>query len=629
LSFEVNTVSTNKSFVLTLALGVLAVCVPAFGWQETGSAPDQAQSTTTSDQNQSSTSDQNQGSTNNGSIPTFRTEVVSRTLKAVDYRHGAATRVHLKGTELMPEADGAAKVESRTGRVAISAELDHMRPANSYGLEYLTYVLWAISPQGRPKNLGEMVVHDGKSSLAVTTELQAFGLIVTAEPYFAVTEPSDMVVAQNIILQQTKGREEAVDVRYELLPRGLYAAQVQPIRGTVYGVDKRAPLDLMEARNAVRIAQDAHADQYAASSLTKAQDLLKQAEDYYRRHQNSRAIATVAREASQTAEEARVMTLKREQEAKAEQERQAAADKAAKAQAQAEEEARQRAQAEADQKAAAERAAQAQAASEQARLQAETEAQQRQQAEAQAQAEAQQRQQAEAQAQAQAQAAQQAQQERAAAEQAKAEAEQARQQAELSAQRASQQAQQVAAEKQQAEQMRLQAEQARQQAEQARQQSESEKAQMRARLLQQLNSVLQTKDTARGLIATMPDVLFDTGSATLKPAARERLAKVAGIVLSYPDIRLEIDGHTDNVGSQAFNERLSQQRAESVRSFLAQQGVAQASMTTRGYGPDAPIASNATAVGRQQNRRVELVVSGNVIGAEIGTPANPKTPAQQ
>ena len=502
--------------------------------------------------------------------PVFTVKVVSRTTKAVNYRHrGGSTKVDLEGTELMPEARGEARVESKTGRLEINAKLERMQPANKFGLEYLTYVLWAITPEGRANNLGEIVLNDGRSELHATTDLQAFGLIVTAEPYFAVTQPSELVVAQNIIRPDTKGRVEAIDVKYELLPRGLYASQVEPIRDAVYGIDTKAPLDLFEARNAVRIARAAGAEQYASSTFAKAQQLLNQAEDYYRRKQGPKPIGTVAREAAQTAEEARVMTLKRQQEEKAEQERAAAAEREAKAKAEAEARTTQAKQAEAERAEAAQREAQAQAAAQQAQAAAQAEAQQRQQAEA----------------------------ERAAAQQARTEAEQAKQQAQLAAQ----------------------------QAEQARQQAENEKAQMRARLLQQLNNVLQTKDTARGLIATMPDVLFATGSATLKPAARERLAKVAGILLSYPDIRLEIDGHTDNVGSETYNEKLSERRAEFVRTFLAQQGVAQ-SMTTRGLGPTEPIASNATPAGRQQNRRVELVVSGDVIGAAISnsTGATPK-----
>jgi outer membrane protein OmpA-like peptidoglycan-associated protein len=504
--------------------------------------------------------------------PVFRANVVSRTTKAVDYRHrGGSTKVDLRGTELMPQATGEAKVESKAGRLEIDAKLSGMEPANKFGLEYLTYVLWAITPEGRANNLGEVVLDDGKSEMHATTGLQAFGLIVTAEPYFAVTQPSDLVVAENAVRRDTKGREEAIDVRYELLPKGLYASQVEPLRDVVYGIDSKAPLDLFEARNAVRIARSAKAAQYASSSFAKAEADLKQAEDYYRRKQGRTPIGTVAREAVQTAEEARVMSLKRQEEERVAKEKEAAAAREAQAKAEAEVESKRREQAET---------------------------------------------------------------ERIAAEQAKAEAERAKQEADLAAQKSGQEKQEAQAAQAAAlaQQQALQAEneKARSQAEEAergRQKAEGEKAQMRARLLQQLNAVLVTRDTARGLIATMPDVLFETNRYALRPAARESLAKVAGILLAYPDLRLEVDGHTDSVGSDAYNQQLSEKRAASVRDYLAQQGIPIASVTVQGFGKTQPVASNATAAGRQQNRRVELVVSGEVIGTKIGGDSS-RVPAQ-
>jgi outer membrane protein OmpA-like peptidoglycan-associated protein len=481
----------------------------------------------------------------------YHMSVVSRSTQAVNFRHKGSTKVDVKGTNLSPELSGEAKVEGKAGGVEIEAHVEHLRPANSFGLAYLTYVLWAITPEGRPRNLGELIVDDGKSSVHTTADLQAFALIVTAEPYFAVTQPSDLVVAQNVIRHDTKGGVEPVDVKFELISRDSYNSQVQPINSPVYEVSNRTPLDLLEARNAVRIAKDSGADQYSAAELQKAQDLLNRAEDYYRRKQGSGPIGTAAREAAQTAEEARVMSIKREQDAKIEQERKTAADRTAQAQADAQ-------------------------AQEAAAAQAKADAQTQQTAAAQAQAQA-------AQSQAQAEQAHQAQQQ----------AELARQQAEAAQQQTAQQAQQ---------------------AEQARQQAEADKTQIRARMLQQLNQVLETKDTARGLIVSMPDVLFDTGKADLMSTARERLAKVAGILISYPDIYVEIDGYTDSTGSLEFNERLSQQRAESVRTYLSSQGVNSSTITTQGFGPSQPVASNDTAEGRQQNRRVELVVSGSSIG---------------
>jgi outer membrane protein OmpA-like peptidoglycan-associated protein len=519
----------GKYLTLAVSLASTALVSPAFSQQSTAVTGDQATG--------------------------YHMRVVSRSTEAVDYRHKGSTKVNLRGTDLSPDVRGEAKVEGSSGGVKIEANVEHLRPANSFGLAYLTYVLWAITPQGQPRNLGELIVKDGKSSVHTTTDLQAFALIVTAEPDFAVAQPGDLVVAQNEIRRDTKGGIEPVDVTFQLISRDTYASQVQPINSDVYEVSDKTPLDLLEARNAVRIAKDAGAAQYAPSELQKAQNLLNRAEDYYRRKQGSGPIGTVAREAAQTAEEARVMSLKREQEEQAEKERKAAADRTA---------------------------------------QAEADAQAKQAAADQAQAQAQQ---------SQAQTAQ--------AQMAQQQAEQARQQAQLAQQQAAQQAQQ-------SEQARQQAEQQRQQADQARQQAENDKAQMRARMLAQLNQVLQTRDSARGLIVNMPDVLFDTGKADLKSSARERLAKVAGILIAYPDIHVEIDGYTDSTGSLEFNERLSQQRAEAVRTFLASQGVNSTSITTQGFGPSNPIASNETASGRQQNRRVELVVSGSSIGQAGG-----------
>ena len=495
--------------------------------------------------------------------PVFRVNVVSRSTKAVDYRHrGGSTKVDFRGTDLMPNASGEARVESKTGRLEINAKLNGLQPANKFGLEYLTYVLWAVTPEGRANNLGEIVLSDGKSEIRVTTDLQAFGLIVTAEPYFAVTQPSDLVVVENVIRVDTKGREEAINVKYELLPRGLYASPVEPLRDVVYGIDSKAPLDLFEARNAVRIARAAKAEQYASSSFAKAEQDLKQAEDYYRRKQGRTPIGTVAREAAQTAEEARVMSLKRQEEERVEKDKEAAAAREA-----------------------------------QARAETEAETQRRQQAEA----------------------------ERATAEQAKAEADRSKQEADLAARKAEQEKEEAETAKASAleQQQALQAEneRARSQAEESergRQKAEQEKGAMRARLLQQLNAILVTRDTARGLIATMPDVLFETNKSSLKPAARESLAKVAGILLAYPDLRLEVDGHTDSVGSDAYNQQLSEKRAASVRDYLVQQNIPISSVTVLGFGKTQPVASNATAAGRQQNRRVELVVSGAVIDTAIG-----------
>jgi outer membrane protein OmpA-like peptidoglycan-associated protein len=163
-------------------------------------------------------------------------------------------------------------------------------------------------------------------------------------------------------------------------------------------------------------------------------------------------------------------------------------------------------------------------------------------------------------------------------------------------------------------------------ARQAAAKAESEKTDLRAQLLGQLNSILQTRDSARGLIVNMSDVLFDTGSSTLKASAREKLAKISGILLAHPGLTLQIEGHTDSVGSDAFNQQLSERRSDSVRDFLAEQGVAPSSMTAHGFGKTQPVASNDNAEGRQRNRRVELVVNGDAIGKSASIAATTPTP---
>ncbi len=513
--------------------------------------------------------------------PMFHVKVLARTTKAVNYRHrGGSTTVDFKGTSLMPEASGKAKVNGKEGRLAISAELEHMQPATKFGGQYLTYVLWAVTPEGRAVNLGEMVPdRDGKSKIDVTTDLQAFGLLVTAEPYFAVIRPSDLVVAENVILNQTKGFEEPIDAKFDVLESGEYTIDVPADQLPSASSKPGTPLNLLEARNAVAIAKAAGAEQYAATSLTKAEDMLARAEDYLKRKQGRTPIGTASRGATQMAEDARVLTLKQKE-----------ADRIA-AEKRAMEEAREKA--EADAKAAAEAEAKAKA-------QSEEDARKRAQAEA----------------------------DREAAELAKAQAE--KQQAEADAARAAALAQQQQAEAD-AEKARLAAqlaEQQRQQAELQKQQAIQQQEAMRARLLNQLNQVLETRDTSRGLVVNMPDVLFAIGQYELKSAARERLARISGILLAYPDLRLEIDGFTDATGSEEFNQRLSEKRAGTVRDYLVDAGVPINNVIAKGMGESDPIADNTTAAGRKLNRRVELVVSGDVIGTAIGgQPAGVPAPA--
>lgn len=509
-------------------------------------------------------------------MPIFRVTVVSRTTKAINYhRRAGSTRVDFRGTELMPAAKGEAKVESQMGSTKVQTRLEKLGPPAQFGPEYMTYVLWAITPEGRAHNLGEVVMTGNDAELLSTTDLQSFGLIVTAEPYFAVTQPSDVVVAENFVRNDTTGTIQQVDAKFELLQRGQYVYDRK--RYTPVRLNPKGPLQLAQAENAVEIARLAGAEKYAPDTLAKAENSLRNAQDFLNKSKDRKRSETNAREAAQMAEDARIITFRRMQEEQLANERAAAAQREAAANEQARQE------------------------SERARLEQER----RTQADAERLAAERAKREAD-------EAAARAVAERAAADRARAEADAAR--------LAAVQQQQLA--QQEAERARLAAQQSdlqRQEAEAARMQAENEKTALRERLRQQLNLILETRESARGLIVNISDVLFDFNKYTLKQGAREKMAKVAGILLAYPGLKIQVEGHTDSVGSDEYNMKLSDQRAGTVRDYLVGQGVPSGMVTSTGFGESQPVASNDTNAGRQQNRRVELVVSGEPIGVDAPT----------
>jgi len=465
--------------------------------------------------------------------PLFIVHTVERDLPAVNYFHrSGSTRVGLKGTELMPGAKGEAKVQSERGAITVNVTYEGLTPANGFGNEYLTYVLWAISPDGRPENLGEILPDGTHGDIKVTSTLQSFALIITAEPYFSVSVPSDVVVMQNFIIQdKTEGVIEPVIAHSHLLPRGIYTTtggahtNVDPITR-----DEHSPLELYEAHNAVRLAKLAGAEQYSPSTFAAAVTAMHNADQMDAdKHRDEKQEITFAREAVQRAEDARVDTLRKQ----------------AAEQAQNQENAKNQAQADA--------------------------------ATAQQQAAAAQQQAADA-----------------AAAKARADADRAAAEAAAAA--------------------------ARNQAAAATADAAAQVTAAREKLRAQLNAVLQTTENARGLIVNMSDVLFDTGKYTLKQDTQVSLAKVAGILQAYPGLTLQVEGYTDSVGGDDYNQKLSENRANAVRDFLIKQGVPAGSITATGYGKNDPVADNSTAAGRQQNRRVQLVVSGAAIGITESQP---------
>ncbi len=453
-------------------------------------------------------------------------QVITKSVSAVGYEvGGGSTKVDLKATELMPQANGVAKVEAKTkaGRTKVEVELKGMTPPSRLGAEFLTYVLWVVTPEGRTGNTGEILLSkNGEGKLSATTPGQTFSLIVTAEPYFAVRVPSEMVVLQSETRKDTKGKIFPVS-QYKLMRRGQYEKMGNPLAMTP---DPNIPLEVYEARNAVDIAKSRGADKYASEIYSKAEASLQMVENSLAAKADKNSIISTARQTAQFSEDARALAVQRQEEERIAKERDDAAA---------------RAKADAEAKAAVEAT--------EAKRQADAEAQR---------------------------------------------------QAELSAAKE--------------EVLRVKEQAAKADAERTRKAAEA----LRAQLLEQFNRVLETRDTPRGLVVNMGDVLFDTGKFDLRSEAREKLAKLSGIVVAHPGLKLAIEGYTDSTGSDELNEKLSQDRAQAVRDYLTEQGLAQDTVTAQGFGKSEPVADNNTAAGRQKNRRVEIVVSGEVIGKKIG-----------
>jgi outer membrane protein OmpA-like peptidoglycan-associated protein len=480
-------------------------------------------------------------------------DLTNRDITAIGYPVGKETKVDMKSTDLMPQAAGEAKVKARAGATSIEIQIQNMSQPTTFGAKFLTYVLWAVSPEGRTNNLGEIFIDsNGQGKLIATTPLQTFSLFVTAEPYFGVRRPSELLILQNGLSQGSKAKIFPV-ANYPLMKRSQYQELSNPLALTLD--TKNVPLEMYEARNAVDIAKNRGAEKYAPETLSKATASLQMAENSLTKKANTKIIISNGRQTVQFAEDARALTEERKEAERIANEKAAATAKAkADAEAKAAEEA-----AVAKRQADAEAARQAElAAAKQAQMKAEADA---------------------------------------AATRAKAEADSAaaKAQAEQDALKAKEQAAQADAER-------------------SRQAAEA----LRAQLLDQFNRVLETRDTPRGLVVNMGDVLFATGKFNLKPEAQIVLAKLSGIILSHPGLNLAVEGYTDTVGSDDFNMKLSQQRADTVHDYLVGQGLTASSVTSQGFGKADPVADNGTAAGRQKNRRVQIVVSGEIIGQKIG-----------
>jgi outer membrane protein OmpA-like peptidoglycan-associated protein len=452
-------------------------------------------------------------------------DVVRKSIKSVGYEVGkGATKVVFIAGPAAPNASGEAKVDAKKGGTAIEVKVKGMPQPTTLGSEFLTYVLWIVTPDGATTNLGEIPIDkDGEGKLNTIAQSQTFAMGVTAEPYYAVALPSEIVVLVNDTTKNTKGKIYPEN-SYKLMKRTQYAKLGNPLALTPDL--KNVPLDMYEARNAVDIAKSQGAEKYAPEILSKATGSLQMAENSLASKSDKSKIVTNARQTTQFAEDARALSAERQEAERIQKEKDAAA---AAAKGKAEEQA-------------------AVEAKRQAELTAAKEAQMK----------------------------------------ADAEAKQATERAKTQA--------------------------AKEEAERAR----AATAALRAQLLQQLNSLLQTTDSPRGLVVNMGDVLFDFGKYNLKPDTKITLAKLVGIIQSHPGLNLAIEGHTDNIGSDEANMKLSQQRGDAVREFLVQQGLAANTLTAVGLGKADPVADNSSNEGRQKNRRVEIIVSGKAIGTKIG-----------
>jgi outer membrane protein OmpA-like peptidoglycan-associated protein len=451
--------------------------------------------------------------------------VVERTVKAVNYQYRSGqTRIDFAGTVLLPEAKGDALVESKTGRTQIDAKFSRVAAPTRFGREYLTYVLWAITPEGHPKNLGEIVGDSGDHAhLSVTTELQSFGMIVTAEPYSAVRQPSDVVVMENVVRPDTMGSSEPIRAKVELLPRGSYTftrsgPEIVTEGPKVSAARYESLVAIYQAQNAVQIAQSQGADQYAADTLARAESQLADARRLEQEKGGRNAVVTAARQAAQTAEDARAIAVVKKQETELTEARSLVAK-------------------ERDRREAAERAAR--------------------QAQAQPQIQA---------------------------------SEQPVETASVP----------PAAAKQALDPSQIPVPPPPVREPETR---KGEKSEVRVQLMQYMNVFFTTTDSPRGLMITLHD--RDFRGAALDPAISARLANLAAMLAAHPELRVEVDGH---------GEQFSNERAAAVRDTMLRAGMLPRDVTSQGLGVTRPLVAPTSATGREQNRRVEIVVTGESIG---------------
>ncbi len=474
----------------------------------------------------------------------------TRETLALTYPEGPTLSIKMRGTERLPRANGEAKVERKKGITEIEIELDEMKPARYFGGDYNTYVMWVVSPEGLTANLGEFILQGNRSKLNVSTSFATFGMFVSAEPHFLVRTPSRFVVIENSRPTRDVGLVTTSRIKY----RG-YEGTYNSWRETLADIpeirEKLRP-HVGEARTAVELARRAEAETYAPEEFQKALASLQEAEGAVERNVGQGNLMLLGHRTVRMAVEAEQLGTERAYDAALQAERNANAQRIDDLQEAISE--------------AETQAERARLETQRRQLQLEMEQRARRQAAENAQLAAQRAAEAEARAQ-----------------RAREEAARAQRQAELAERSLSDARNEI-------------------------EQTQQELTEAQKRMRQALSTVVEIRETTRGLILNLPDILFDFGKSTLKPPAREIVSRMAGILLVSPDYGLRIEGHTDSVGSEEYNQKLSLKRAQAVRDYLEEAGLGSRILAVEGFGESKPVASNDTAKDRQKNRRVEIVI---------------------
>lgn len=484
---------------------------------------------------------------------------VARQTVAITYPLDETINVKFRGTTLLPRLTGQAKIR-RAGRrgTRVELSLDNLTRASELGGIYTTYLLWAVAPDGRVDNLGE-IKRSGSgfvdSKLDVTTPLQTFALIVTAEPHFLMKIPSRMVVMENLPPQRSGGSQIAtVNVQYIGNSSDYFRdSRVPEIADRDY---RDTPVSLLGARQALNLAKFAGANQDAPAELQQADDDLQAAEKAWRFNQSSADVDVLARKATSTGAKAEEMALAR-RSARLRREDIQRRDEALRS---------------------AEKTAEgAQREIDQLRSDLDREQRARELAERDA-----------------ATANQQTREQR---------IEIARLRDELQAVRSEGEAAKIRV-------ARFEGEKQAEDARRAAAEREQQRIAAQATLKQTLAKFGTLKETANGLRLALPESMWTSPRGSdLAATAAAKLEPLAALLASNPDYQILIEVYTDNKGDEVSLQQLTQDRARVLSERLQSAGVDPSRIQANGMGASNPLTKNTTVAGRSRNRRTEITLT--------------------